>query len=537
MAGLQDLLRYLDRDDVSVVVLQTGSTISVEHNGQPRRLTREPLNAAQMAHLLADSPVAGLLPKRDSDGSPEEVTLFGKPYRLEIARRGELLRLKFSRGTEQASPRGTAADASAQHVAPPAEAQAVAREGASAAEPVEPQRPLVASSSSPSLEQLLLAARAEQASDVHITSGRPAQMRVCGYLQACSPELSHQVVAGLLTPLLGPRATQLAELGYADFALDVSGAGRMRVNVCRHRQGLKGCFRMVAPEPPTLEQLGLPADLMRITNQHQGLVVIAGPNGSGKTTTLGALVDWFNTNKSIHIITVEDPVEIIHPVKRALISQREVGSHTASFHTALKGSLREDPDVLAIGELRDRETVEMALSAAETGHLVIATMSTPSGAKTIDRLIELFPPDDQSQVRATLAGALKFVVSQRLVPTVDGKMVAAAEMITGNIPLWKLIRDNKLFQLPSLLQRGRAYGMLRVEDSLADLVRHGRITMEVARAFADDPKGLDGASRSQAETADARVAAPAPREPAHIDTDRRDRLAGGLKSLFRRKDE
>lgn len=534
MAGLQDLLRYLDRDDVSVVVLQTGSTICVEHSGQLRRLTREPLNAAQMMTLLENSPVEALIPKRDSDGAPESITLFDKPYRVEIARRGELLRLKFSRGTEEsAQPQvssardaGPAREASAEGVRAPAEPRR--RPSAAAA--------IVARSSTPSLEQLLVAARGELASDVHVTSGRPAQMRVCGYLQPSSPELSHEVVEGLLMPLLGDRASQLAELGYADFALDVPGAGRMRVNVCRHRHGLKGCFRMVAPEPPTLQQLGLPEDLMRITNQHQGLVVIAGPNGSGKTTTLGALVDWFNTNKSIHIITVEDPVEIIHPVKRALISQREVGSHTASFHSALKGSLREDPDVLAIGELRDRETVEMALSAAETGHLVMATMSTPSGAKTIDRLIELFPPDDQAQVRATMAGALKFVVSQRLVPTVDGKMVAAAEMITGNIPLWKLIRDNKLFQLPSLLQRGRAYGMLRVEDSLADLVRHGRITMEVARAFADDPKGLDGASRSQADPGDVREAPP-PREAAQSDTDLRERLGGGLKNLFRRKDD
>jgi twitching motility protein PilT len=218
-------------------------------------------------------------------------------------------------------------------------------------------------------------------------------------------------------------------------------------------------------------------------------VVVSGPNGAGKTTTLAALVDLFNSERSMHIITIEDPVEILHPVKTAVVSQREVGSHTKSFHSALKSSLREDPDVIAIGELRDRETVEKALEAAETGHLVLATMSTPSGASTIDRLIDMFPPDDQSQVRATLAGVLKFVVSQRLIPRVDGRgRVVAVELLTGGMALWTLIRDDKLYQLPSLLQRGRAFGMIRIEDSLNELVSSGAISIEVARTFADDPR-------------------------------------------------
>jgi twitching motility protein PilT len=204
---------------------------------------------------------------------------------------------------------------------------------------------------------------------------------------------------------------------------------------------------------------------------------------------MAALVDLVNRQKPHHIITVEDPIEVVHPIRKAVISQRQVGLHTASFHRALKAALREDPDVIVIGELRDRETVEMALQAAETGHLVIASMSTPSGAKTIDRLIDMFPPDDQAQVRSTLAGALKIVVSQRLVPAADrSRMVAAAELITGNIPLWSLIRENKLFQLPSLLQRGRNYGMIRVEDSLNELLARGVIDEAAARAAADDPR-------------------------------------------------
>ena len=271
------------------------------------------------------------------------------------------------------------------------------------------------------LRALLAKARAQSASDVHIMAEQPVRFRCNGRLEAVGEPMPAERVSDLLMPLLNARnAKQLSELGYADFACPIEGAGRLRVNVNKQRTGLKGCFRLIMPEPPALETLGLPHELRQMLNYHQGLVVVSGPNGAGKTTTLAALVDLFNSERSVHIITVEDPVEVMHPIKKAIVSQREVGSHTKSFHAALKGSLREDPDVIAIGELRDRETVEKALEAAETGHLVFATMSTPSGASTIDRLIDMFPPDDQSQVRATLAGALKFVVSQRLVPRKDG---------------------------------------------------------------------------------------------------------------------
>ena len=272
------------------------------------------------------------------------------------------------------------------------------------------------------------------------------------------------------------------------------------MNVNKQRSGLKGCFRLIMLEPPSLESLGLPNELRQMLDYHQGLVVVSGPNGAGKTTTLAALVDLFNAERSVHIITVEDPVEVVHPIKKAVVSQREIGSHTKSFHAALKGSLREDPDVIAIGELRDRETVEKALEAAETGHLVFATMSTPSGASTIDRLIDMFPPDDQSQVRATLAGVLKFVVSQRLVPRKDADgQIVAVELLTGGMALWTLIRDDKLYQLPSLLQRGRGFGMIRIEDSLNELLSSGVISMETAKRFADDPRVIGEASSTSAD--------------------------------------
>lgn len=317
-------------------------------------------------------------------------------------------------------------------------------------------------------------------------------MRRAGALEPGGPPISDPEVVAMVEPLLRPEhAEQLSALGYADLGVQVEGAGRLRINVSRQRTGLKICVRLVVSEPLTIETLGLPVEVRRLATHHQGMALISGPNGHGKTTTMAALVDLFNAEKSLHIITVEDPVEVIHPRKKALMTQREVGTHTRSFPAALAAALREDPDVIAIGELRDRETVEMALAAAETGHLVLATMSTPSGAKTIDRVIDMFPPDDQSQVRATLAGALKLVISQRLVRRADGHgLVAAYEMITGNVPLWSLIRDDKLFQLPSLLQRGRNYGMIRLEDSLRELMNQGFIDEEEARLHAEDPRAL-----------------------------------------------
>ncbi len=198
-------------------------------------------------------------------------------------------------------------------------------------------------------------------------------------------------------------------------------------------------------------------------------------------------MDIINRETTHHVITVEDPIEYLHPRKKALMSQREVGSHTKTFAAALKASLREDPDVIVVGELRDTETVRMALAASETGHLVLGTMNTPSAAKTIDRLIDLFPPADQGQVRMTLAGGLRLIVAQKLLPATDGGMVAAAEVLPGSIPLWSLIRDNRTFQIPSLQQRGKALGIIRLDDSLTELVRTKKTTMDHAKAVAESP--------------------------------------------------
>jgi twitching motility protein PilT len=362
----------------------------------------------------------------------------------------------------------------------------------------------------PTLAGLLATAREAGASDIHIVAGRPMLLRLTGDLVPTGTTLDVQDAERCLLPVVPARlVAAFQEQGSCDFALEQPGQGRFRVNVSRQRTGYKGCFRSIAPGIPTLESLGLPAEIERATRHHQGLVLVTGPTGHGKTTTLAAIVDIINRETTHHVITVEDPVEYVHPRRSAMVSQREVGTNTRSFASALKGSLREDPDVIVVGELRDAETVRMALAASETGHLVIGTMNTPSAAKTIDRVIDLFPPADQQQVRMTLAGGLHLIIGQRLVPTADGKgVVAAVELLPGSMALWSLIRDSKTYQIPSLQQRGKGFGIMRLDESLADHVRAGRITREAALAFAENPDDLDaalgGGRRAQPATAPAK---------------------------------
>ena len=343
------------------------------------------------------------------------------------------------------------------------------------------------------LDSLLSTAREVGASDLHVVADRPMLLRVGGELAPRGSPIEAARVDAMLAAAVPERLrATLEERGSCDFAIDRGSLGRFRVNVGKQRTGLKACFRLIAHELPTLQSLGLPPEIERATHHHQGLVLVTGPTGHGKTCTLAAIVDIINRETTHHVITVEDPVEYVHPRKKAMISQREVGTNTRAFASALKGSLREDPDVIVVGELRDTETVRMALAASETGHLVLGTMNTPSAAKTIDRLVDLFPPADQQQVRMTLAGGLHLIVSQKLVPTSDGKGVAAAvELLPGSVALWSMIRDGKTYQIPSLQQRGKGFGIIRLDESLHDLVRAGRVTKDAALAVAENPEDLD----------------------------------------------
>jgi twitching motility protein PilT len=285
----------------------------------------------------------------------------------------------------------------------------------------------------------------------------------------------------------------LAECGEVDFCYCVPELGRFRGNAYRQLRGTDAAFRIIPERVPTLGDLGLPNSLARLTNFHQGMVLVTGPARCGKTSTLAALVDLVNEERAEHILTIEDPIEYLHPSKRCLVNQRKVRRDTESFARALRGALREDPDVIVIGELRDTETISLALTAAETGHLVLATLHTDSAIRTVERLVGAFPPSQQSQVRTMISESLRAVVSQRLLPSATGEaLVPALEVLIVTKAVGKLIRDSKTFQIHSILQTGSGQGMCLLDQSLQTLVQDGTITRDEARRHCSNPKLFGG---------------------------------------------
>ena len=273
----------------------------------------------------------------------------------------------------------------------------------------------------------------------------------------------------------------------------MEGVGRFRTNVYRQQRGFDAVFRSIPPEPPTLEELKLPNGLAKFTNYHQGMVLVTGPAGCGKSSTMAALVNLINEEREEHILTIEDPIEYLQRSKRCLVNQRHAGHHTTSFARALRAALREDPDVIVIGELRDLETISLAMTAAETGHFVLATLHTNNAVRTINRMIGAFPFNQQDQVRTMLSESLRAVISQRLVATADGSgRIPALEILVINKAIGNLIRDQKTVQIRSAIQTGKAHGMCLLEQSLDDLARAGTISRDEALRYAEEKKLIRG---------------------------------------------
>ncbi|MGK0485612.1 MAG: twitching motility protein PilT [Myxococcota bacterium] len=341
------------------------------------------------------------------------------------------------------------------------------------------------------LHALLRDAVTHGASDIHLHSGAPVRRRINGAFQdATGSTVGLEEVEALVSATLTPaQRAELCEYGELDLCYDVSGVGRFRCNIYRQQRGFDAVYRSIPEVPPTLESLGLPSALAKHTNYHQGMVLVTGPAGCGKSSTMAALVNLINEERDEHILTIEDPIEYVHPSKRCLVNQRHAGRHTDSFARALRGALREDPDVIVIGELRDLETISLAMTAAETGHFVLATLHTSNAVRTVSRMIGAFPSNQQSQVRTMLSESLRCVISQRLVVAADGSgRIPALELLVINKAIGNLIRDEKTIQIRSAIQTGAAHGMCLLEQSLNEMVRAGQITRDEALRIAEDKK-------------------------------------------------
>jgi len=358
--------------------------------------------------------------------------------------------------------------------------------------PPPPATPVSVPLGSRQLDRVLEQAFRRGASDLHVHSGAALKLRQRGELVDAGPVLDRGAAERVIREIL--TAEQQAALdasGQVDLAYSLPGLARYRVNVYRQQNGLDAVFRIVPERPPTYAELGLPNSLARIANYHQGMVLFTGPAGCGKSSTLAATLNIISEERRDHIITIEDPIEYLHSSKRCLVNQRAVGSHTGSFARALRAALREDPDVIAIGELRDLETISLALTAAETGHLVLATLHTNSALRTIGRMVGVFPAQQQAQIRTMLSESLRAVVSQRLLRRADGRgRVVAYELLIVNRAVSSLIREDKAFQIKSVLQTGAAQGMCTLDASLVGLVKSGVVTREEALRHAEEPQRL-----------------------------------------------
>lgn len=339
----------------------------------------------------------------------------------------------------------------------------------------------------------LLAFSAQQgASDLHLSAGLPPMIRVDGDVRRISlPLMEHKQVHSLIYEIMNDKQRKdYEEFLETDFSFEVPGVARFRVNAFNHNRGSGAVFRTIPSKVLSMEALGMGQVFRDICAVPRGLVVVTGPTGSGKSTTLAAMVDYINDNKYEHILTIEDPIEFVHESKKCLVNQREVHRDTHGFAEALRSALREDPDIILVGELRDLETIRLALTAAETGHLVFGTLHTTSAAKTIDRVVDVFPADEKSMVRSMLSESLQAVVSQTLLKKSGGGRVAAHEIMRGTPAIRNLIREAKVAQMYSAIQTGASLGMQTMDQCLADLVERKLITTEVARGKAKMPENF-----------------------------------------------
>jgi len=480
------MLKMLAESSAKGLRLAVGAPAKImDATGAPQDASSHPLTRQEILQLIGP-----IIPEHARRRLPQETTVefdHASPsgaFKVTILRNGSEIAVNIvpdAGGAAPAAPAPAPPAPPMTAVAAPAPPTAPAPQAPQA--PKAPQAPSV-SAGAPPIDRLFYLMVEAKASDLHLSSGMPALVRKDGKIQPLEADaraISAAEMIALLDPITPqPNQDEFARRNDTDFAYEIKGLGRFRANVFLDRKGRGAVFRVIPAKILTAEELGLSPHILKLCKLNKGLILVTGPTGSGKSTTLCAMIDYINRTRNDHIITIEDPIEFVHENKGCLINQREVGTHTEGFKTALRAAMREDPDIMLVGELRDLETVAIAIETAETGHLVFGTLHTTTAASTVDRVIDQFPTEQQAQIRIMLSESLKGVIAQNLCRKVGGGRVAALEVLLINSAISNLIREAKTFQIPSMMQVGRAQGMVALNDALMDLVTKKLVEPEEA---------------------------------------------------------
>jgi len=495
MAQLSRFLEVLASTRSDALRIDEGEPVVLVRGGATHPITKQRLTAAHWQSIVGECLAPGALAALGGeDGAPrQEVTVDGVACEVRAWRHESL-------GRAEVRAASAAVAGSVSGATPVVPVVHVVTTPVVQVEPSEPWRAPGNPASREAIDDLLREQMSRSASDLHLRSGDLPLMRIHGDITRLDQRarLDAESLGMMLHSIMPERnRREFHELNDTDFAYELPGVARFRVNALMDRHGPAAVFRAIPATIVTAEQLGLSAELQALCHLTKGLVLVTGPTGSGKSTTLCALVDLVNRKRNDHIVTIEDPIEFVHESKGCLVTQRQVGVHTNSFKHALRAALREDPDVVLVGELRDLETVGIAIETAETGHLVFGTLHTTTAASTIDRIIDQFPPDRQEQIRTMLSESLKGVIAQTLCRKIGGGRVAAMEVLLTTPAVSNLIRESKTFQIPSVMQTSRRLGMITLNDALLDLVEKGQVEPKEAYLRAIDKGNLATALKSR----------------------------------------
>ncbi|HUQ98975.1 MAG TPA: PilT/PilU family type 4a pilus ATPase [Gemmatimonadaceae bacterium] len=494
MAQLDRFLSVLVSNNGTSLILSEGDAAAVMIKDSPRPVMKQPLTSAQILTLVKEITPPNTPTVPDAHGTIRfDYTSTDGTFEVSMTQNGKISARVEKKSAVVAPPPVASAPvmASTPVQAAPRTATPGRIESISASDSAVPSP--ASSRALEKIENLLRILINRKASDLHLRAGSPPMVRANGEIAPIPNEavLSSEDIEAMLTSvMLKQNREEFVEINDTDFAHEIKGVARFRGNALRDRKGTGAVFRAIPAAVVTVEQMGLSQEVQRLCHLTKGLVLVTGPTGSGKSTTLCALIDLINRSRSDHVITIEDPIEFVHESKKCLITQRHVGVHTSSFKHALRAALREDPDIVLVGELRDLETVSMAIETAETGHLVFGTVHTSSAVSTVDRVIDQFPPDRQAQIRVMLSESLKGVISQVLCKKIGGGRVAAREIMLSTPSVSNLIREGKTFQLPSVLQTSRRLGMVTMNDALIELVDSNQVEPQEAYLKATDKVGL-----------------------------------------------